>query len=85
MSIDGVTINGSDCQSWSDDLALANEFLRAALKLQGGGRELCLLRGTQEAAMHDALPPRVKALVSISRHLGGAMKGISIVIEEDGL
>ncbi len=82
---EGVTINGCTAAEWSADLELADEFLRAASKLRGTGEVLCLVRGTTEAEMHDTLPPRAKALVSIARHLGGRMKGISIVIEEGGV
>jgi hypothetical protein len=76
-----LIINGCTASGWSDDLFVANEFLKASAKLRGDGSTLCLRNGTIEYEMFQSLTPRQHMLVKLGEHLGGPMKGITIKME----
>lgn len=71
-----IIFTAATANEWGADIAHAREFLNAARKLQGDGRELCLVKGTIEYQMYQSLSPRAMLLVELGKKLGGPVHGL---------
>jgi len=77
MSVSGQLIfTAATPGEWGAALANAREFLNAAAKLIGDGKELCLEKGTLIYDMYQSLCPRAVLLVELGKKLGGPVHGL---------